>query len=121
MTDRLSCVAMVAGAVAWFGITSGYATTVVAPTFEQMVDRADLVFVGKVISSRADWRTVGTNRVIFTRVEFENEETLKGKAGTSLTLEFLGGTVGEVTLRVADVPAFVARDRVLLFVEGNGI
>jgi len=111
---------MVACAVAWLCITVGYATTVVAPTFEEMVDRADLVFVGKVASSRADWRTAGTNRVIFTRVEFENEETLKGKAGASLTLQFLGGTVGDMTLQVADVPRFNAGDRVLLFVEGNG-
>jgi len=112
---------MVAGAIAWLGISVGYATTVVAPTFDEMVDRADLVFVGKVARSRADWRTVGKNRVIFTQVEFENEETLKGKAGALLTLQFLGGTVGGVTLQVADVPGFVAGDRVLLFVEGNGV
>ena len=39
----------------------------------------------------------------------------------ALTLEFLGGTVGEVTLDVAEVPKFNAGERVLLFVEGNGI
>jgi len=47
-------------------------------TFEEMTDRADLVFEGKVVSSRAEWRTVGTDRVIFTLVEFERQEVLKG-------------------------------------------
>ncbi len=96
-------------------------TTVVPPTFEEMTDRADLVFIGKVAGSRSEWRSVGTDRVIFTLIEFETQEVLKGNADARLTLEFLGGTVGEVTLDVAEVPKFNAGDRVLLFVEGNGI
>ena len=107
--------------MAWLGLGVLNATSVVPPTFEDMVDRSDLVFVGKVVGSKAAWRTVGTNRVIFTQVEFETGEVLKGRAGKSVTLQFLGGTVGDVTLEVADVPRFGAGDRVLLFVEGNGI
>jgi len=107
--------------MAWLGLTIVNATSVVSPTFEEMVDRADLVFVGRVVNSSAAWRSVGTNRVIFTQIEFEMKEVLKGRAGNSVTLQFLGGTVGEVTLEVADVPRFDAGDRVLLFVEGNGI
>jgi hypothetical protein len=97
------------------------ATTVIPPTFEEMTDRAELIFVGKVVSSRAEWRTVGTNRVIFTLVEFERQEVLKGEAGVSVTLQFLGGTVGDVTLEIAGVPKFNAGDREFLFVEGNGV
>jgi hypothetical protein len=112
----------------WFGVglavlflTTAKATTVIPPTFEEMTDRAELVFVGKVVSSRAEWRTVGTNRVIFTLVEFERQEVLKGEAGVSVTLQFLGGTVGDVTLEIAGVPKFNAGDREFLFVEGNGV
>ena len=50
------------------------ATTVIPPTFEEMTDRAELIFLGKVVSSRAEWQNVGTNRVIFTLVEFETQE-----------------------------------------------
>jgi hypothetical protein len=32
-------------------------------TPEEMSDRAELIFIGKVVSSRAEWRTVRTNRV----------------------------------------------------------
>jgi hypothetical protein len=48
-------------------------------------------------------------------------EVLKGEAGVSITLQFLGGTVGGVTLEIDGVPKFSAGDRVLLFVEGNGV
>jgi hypothetical protein len=114
-------VAMVAFATTWLFTTGADATTTIPPTFEEMTDRAELVFVGKVVSSRAEWRTVGTNRVIFTLVEFETQEVLKGTTGKSVTLQFLGGTVGDVTLEIADVPKFKAGDREFLFVEGNGV
>jgi hypothetical protein len=107
--------------VAGLFLTTANATTVIPPTFEEMTDRAELVFVGKVVSSRAEWRTVGTNRVIFTLVEFERQEVLKGEAGVSVTLQFLGGTVGDLTLEIAGVPKFNAGDREFLFVEGNGV
>ena len=107
--------------VAGLVLTAANATTVIPPTFEEMTDRADLVFEGKVVSSRAEWRTVGTDRVIFTLVEFERQGVLKGAAGASVTLQFLGGTVGDATLEIAGVPKFNAGDRVFLFVEGNGV
>ena len=102
-------------------LTRANATTVVPPTFEEMADRADLVFVGKVVGSQAEWRVAGTNQAIFTLVEFHTEEILKGNAAESVKLRFLGGTVRDVTLEVVGVPRFKAGDRVLLFVEGNGV
>ena len=102
-------------------LTRANATTVVPPTFEEMTDSADLVFVGKVVGSQAEWRVAGTNQAIFTLVDFHTEEILKGTAAASVRLRFLGGTVGGVTLEVVAVPQFEAGDRVLLFVEGNGV
>ena len=63
--------------IAGLFLSTAKATTVIPPTFEQLADRADLVFVGKVVGSRAEWRSVGTDRVIFTLVEFETQEVLK--------------------------------------------
>ena len=110
-----------ASAAAWMLTTTANATTVVPPTFEELADRADLVLVAKVSGSQAEWRTVETNRVIFTLVQFETHEVLKGNAPASVTLEFLGGTVGEATLEVEGVPTFPAGERVILFVEKNGV
>lgn len=121
MTILLRNFVVMAFAIAWLSITNARATTVIPPTFEEMVDRADLVFVGNAVSSRSEWRTVGTNKVIFTLVEFETQEVLKGKADKSVRLQFLGGTVGEVTLDVTGVPKFKAGERVILFVEKNGV
>lgn len=121
MNNRMKSVLATFGAIAWLFLTSAKATTIIPPTFEEMTDRADLVFVGKAIASRAEWRTVGSDRVIFTLVEFETEEVLKGNTNKSVTLQFLGGTMGEATLEVSGVPRFNAGDRVILFVEKNGI
>ena len=108
-------------AVVMFGSRPTRATTVIPPTFEEMTDRAELIIVGKVINTHAEWRVVGTHRVIFTLVEFEKTEVLKGEAGASVTLQFLGGTVGDVTMEISGVPTFSAGDREFLFVKGNGI
>jgi hypothetical protein len=97
------------------------ATTVSPPTFEEMTDRAELIFVGKVVGSRSEWGTAGGRRVIVTLVEFEKEEVLKGEARPFVTLKFLGGTVGDTTLEIAGTPTFKAGDRELLFVTGNGV
>jgi len=102
-------------------LTRTNATTVVPPTFEEMTDRADLVFVGKVVELKAEWQVAGTNQAIFTLVEFHTEEILKGTAPASISLRFLGGKVGGMTLEVVAVPICEAGVRVLLFVEGNGV
>jgi hypothetical protein len=96
------------------------ATTVIPPTFEEMTDRAEVIFVGKVVSSRSEWRQVGTQRAIFTLVQFEKSETLKGEGKPTIALQFLGGTVGDATLQVDGVPKFKVGDRELLFVAKNG-
>ena len=96
------------------------ATSVVPPTFAEMVARADLVFVGTVVGSHSEWRTVGSDRVIFTMTDFKTEEVLKGTASKVVTLQFLGGTVGDVTLSVSGTPRFESGERVVLFVEKNG-
>src|SRR6266536_5295009 len=79
-------------------LTRANATTVVPPTFEEMAERAELIFVGKVVGSQAEWQVAGTNKAIFTLIEFHTEEILKGTAAGSVRLRLLGGTVGGVTL-----------------------
>jgi hypothetical protein len=100
---------------------AAHATTVIPPSFEEMTDRAELIFVGKVVRSRAEWRQVGPKRAIYTVVEFETEETLKGNSTPTVSLQFLGGTVGDVTMEISEVPKFKAGDRELLFVARNGV
>jgi len=97
------------------------ATTVIAPTFETLVGRADLVFTGRMISERSEWRKIDGQRSIVTLVTFEVLSVQKGNAGRTIELQFLGGTVGGATLEVASMPRFTKGERAVLFVEKNGV
>jgi len=95
------------------------ATTVVPPTFEQLVQQAELIFQGTVTDSRSVWEGEGGQRHIETYVTFQVEDSVKGQAGTSYTIRMLGGTVGDETMEVTDTPKFKVGDREILFVEHN--
>jgi hypothetical protein len=91
------------------------ATTVVAPTFEQLVARAEIVFEGEVTATQVRVSADREGSPIVTDVTFRVARTLKGKVGPAVTLEFLGGTVDGRTLHVDGVPTFRVGDRDVLF------
>ena len=95
------------------------ATTVIPPTFEQLVQQAELIFQGTVTASRSVWEGEGGDRHIETYVTFQVEDNVKGQAGSSYTIQMLGGTVGDETMEVTDTPKFQVGDRDILFVEHN--
>lgn len=95
------------------------ATTVIPPTFEQLVGQAELIFQGTVTDARSVWEGEGGQRHIETYVTFQIEDNLKGDAGSSYTIRMLGGTVGDETMEVTDTPHFQVGDRDILFVEHN--
>lgn len=96
------------------------ATTVVPPTFDQLVSDAELIFEGTVTDARSQWTGQGAERVIVTYVTFKIEDAIKGAPGGSYTIRMLGGTVDGETAEVADAPKFRVGDRDILFVEHNG-
>src|SRR5213082_1844335 len=95
------------------------ATIVVPPTFEQLVQQAELIFQGTVTDVRSVWEGEGAQRHINTYVTFQIGENMKGNAGSSYTIRILGGTVGDETMEVTDTPKFKMGDRDILFVEHN--
>jgi hypothetical protein len=95
------------------------ATTVIPPTFEQLVGQAELIFQGTVTDARSVWEGEGGQRHIETYVTFQIEDSLKGNAGSSYTIQMLGGKVGEEGLVVEGAPKFEVGDREILFVEHN--
>lgn len=105
---------------AFFGVCAGYATTVIPPTFDQLVSRAQVIFQGSVTDVRSQWAGEGAQRHIVTFVTFKVEDTLKGNAGATYAIRILGGTVDGETMEVTDTPKFKVGDRDLLFVENNG-
>lgn len=95
------------------------ATTVVPPTFDQLVQQAELIFQGTVTDTKSVWEGEGAQRHIETYVTFQIADSVKGNAGSSYTIRMLGGTVGDESLVVTDAPKFQVGDREILFVEHN--
>src|SRR5436853_6362877 len=95
------------------------ATTVIPPTFGQLVQQAELIFQVTVSDVRSVWEGEGAQRHIDTYVTFQIADSVKGNPGASYTIRILGGTVGDETMVVTDTPKFKVGDRDILFVEHN--
>ncbi len=97
------------------------ATSVVPPTFPELVAEADGIYRARVagVEARRVARPDGGS-VIKTFVSLAIDRVLKGTAETGVTLEFLGGTIGDETLEVGGVPRFTVGEKGILFVQKNG-
>jgi hypothetical protein len=96
------------------------ATTVIPPSFDELVREAQIIFQGTVTDVRSEWVGQGAQRHIVSYVSFKVNDTFKGNAGSQITLQMLGGTVDDQTMEVSDAPKFKRGDRDVLFVENNG-
>ncbi len=108
--------------VAWLGLLANFASASVVrpPEFSALVRRAERVVRVETSAVRSEWRGDGPTRRIVTLVTFRVLEPIVGETSATIELEFLGGQVGDVSLRVPDQPQFHAGDRDILFVENNG-
>lgn len=100
--------------------TSLYATTVIPPSFDELVSRAEVIFQGSVTDLRSQWVGEGAQRHIVTYVTFKVDDAIKGSPGATYTMRMLGGTVDGQTMEVSDSPKFKIGDHDFLFVEHNG-
>jgi len=96
------------------------AASIIAPTFDAMVARAQAVFVGETVDVRSHWVSTSSGRAIVTIVTFKVVRTLKGELGAQTQLEFLGGTVGEYRMDIPGIPRFRVGDEDVLFVDERG-
>jgi hypothetical protein len=113
---------LIAAAVALSTIRSdpASATSVISLKFEALVAQASTIVRTEAIDTRSEWRDGEGGRGIVTVVTFRVRSTIKGTPSDTLRLEFFGGTIGEETLRVADMPRFTVGDRDILFVNDAG-
>lgn len=79
-----------------------------------------MIFEGAVADVRSNWTGEGAQRHIETLVTFAVKDSIKGNASGKVTLQMVGGTVGEETMEVTDAPKFKVGDHDILFVENNG-
>ncbi|MFL6516326.1 MAG: hypothetical protein ACJ8M1_15000 [Chthoniobacterales bacterium] len=108
----------IAGLVA--GATSLSATTVIPPSFDQLVNQAEQIFRGTVTKVTSDWIGEGAERHIVSFITFKVKDSIKGSPGDSYTIRTFGGTVDGETMAIADGPVFHVGDEDFLFVENNG-
>ncbi len=118
MSRRWAVLTAVIGLAGW--ATMAWATTVVPPTFDELVARAQTVFVGDTVNVQPRWVSTPSGPAIVTMVTFRVVRTLKGELGSQTVLEFLGGTIGEDRLEIVGMPKFRPGDRDVLFVDGRG-
>jgi hypothetical protein len=111
---------VVLSVVTVIGLSSVQATTVIPPTFDELVDQAEVIFEGTVTKVKAEWVGEGAQRHIMTYVTFKVEDTIKGKPGQTYTMRMLGGTIDGETMAISDAPKFKNGDKDILFVQNNG-
>lgn len=94
------------------------AGTVRAMNLQQMTERADMIFTGRVVGQRADWNAERTR--IYTYVTFEVDSFFKGGGGArQVTVRLLGGRVGRYLAHLPGTPQFGVGEEVLLFCAGD--
>jgi hypothetical protein len=101
-------------------VRTAQATTVIPPTFDELVAQAEVIFQGDVTDVKSQWVGEGAQRHIVSYVTFKVEDALKGTPGQSYTIRMLGGTVDGETMGVSDAPKFKVGDKDILFVQNNG-
>ena len=96
------------------------ATTVIPPTFDELVDQADFIFQGEVTNVKSEWVGEGAQRHIMSYVSFNVSDAVKGNPGQNYTIRMLGGTVDGESMGVSDAPTFQVGDQEILFVQNKG-
>jgi len=88
------------------------------PTVAALARGAGRVVVARVLDIQSRF---GTNQfgdqLILSNLVLEVTETLKGPASAIVNLTVEGGTVGDLTLKVSDLPTFKPGDRGMFFLD----
>lgn len=96
------------------------ATTVVPPTFNELVSQAEVIVQAEVTAKRCEFTPVGNGNVIHTYVTLTVLKQIKGVSPETIELRLLGGKIGNEGMIVEGVPEFQIGDVDVLFVENNG-
>jgi hypothetical protein len=96
-------------------ISYGHATSVRQISMDEMLHDCQFVFEGTVLTLEAE---ENSQKRIHTYVTFEIQDIIKGEySSNSITLSFLGGTVGDVTMGISDMKIPQVGERGIYFVE----
>ena len=91
------------------------ATTYLPVTFDELVTRADVIFVGEVTDVRPFALNTPEGPVIKTRVVFRVIDPLWGTTSAVEVFDFFGGELEGVGIAIAEMPRFAIGDRRVMF------
>lgn len=118
MTPNNRFVSLAAAALTLALAAPAAATLTRAVAFDQKVDEAQSIILGKCIATRTQWD--GEHRFILTYSTFRVEQTLKGAPPAEVTLVTPGGDVGSIRQESIGIPVFHEGDERVLFVKSTG-
>jgi hypothetical protein len=104
-------------AAATFAPVAAHATVAIAVPFDQKVDSADAIVLGKCVQTRSQYDPTG--RWILTYSTFQVEKAMKGQAQQEITVVTPGGEVGGIRQSTVGVPEFERGREQVLFVRGT--
>jgi hypothetical protein len=111
-TKWLAATLLIVGSL--FAGQSARASLVEALDLAALVDRADEVVLARVVSMESHFNDRGR---IVTDVTMQVEQAEKGSRvpGAVVVVQQMGGTVGDLAMRIAGEPTYVIGEEVLLF------
>jgi hypothetical protein len=88
-------------------------------TLDDLVQEADQIVVGKVLSVQSDWDS--DHRTILTTIRIQVNEGWKGILPNDgqITLVQQGGTIGDTEMAVQGMPQFLTNEQAVLFLRGS--
>ena len=107
---------MLAGASLFFA-PRAVATVTLAATFDEKVESAQAIVLGKVV--RQESRFDDDSRMILTYTTFQVEKALKGVAPGEVTIVTPGGRIGDVQQTTVGVPDFQQGQENVVFLKNT--
>lgn len=100
-----------------FAPLAANATVAIAVPFDQKVDAAEAIVLGRCVKTHSQYDPTG--RWILTYSTFQVEKSLKGSAQQEITVVTPGGEVGGIRQSTVGVPTFDTGREHVLFVRGT--
>jgi len=83
---------------------------------KELVTKAEAIIIGEVKDIKCQWSI--DHSVVLTIVTINIHEVLKGNINnTQILIQYPGGEVGDIGLKVSDMPSFLLNENVLVFLK----
>ena len=96
---------------------SAFATLAFSLTTAEMTRNADEIVIGKVANIESNWEDGG--KKIYSYVEVQVSESLKGVESQTVLIRQLGGEVGDIGQRIEGLSTFDSGEEILVFLKEN--